>query len=154
MKTLVGSALLLSALMTAPLVGQADDRQPEQPITLVDIVLGLEKQGIAPIVEVSSDDGMWEVEAYHEDIAMELAIDARTGEIISEHRDDADAKPPTDSLPLSQIIKALEKGGYTRLDDISFERRSWEVEASREGQRRELRIDPMDGTVISDRVDD
>lgn len=154
MKTVVGTALLLSALMTAPLVGQAEDRQAEQPKALGDIVLGLEKQGIVPIVEVSFDNGVWEVEAYHEDIAVELDIDARTGDVIAEHRDDADAKPPADSLPLSQIIKGLEKAGYTRLDDISFERRSWEVEASREGQRRELRINPKNGTVISDRVDD
>jgi uncharacterized membrane protein YkoI len=136
------------------MAGQADDRRPAQPKPLLEIVLSLEKQGISPIVEISFDDGVWEVEAYHEDIAMELTVDPSTGEIIAEHRDDADAKPPSGSLPLSQIITTLEKAGYTRVKEISFERRSWEVEASRENQRRELRIDAKDGHVISDRVDD
>jgi uncharacterized membrane protein YkoI len=153
MKTAIGTGMLLAALSTIPLAGQADERSAKSPKSLVDIVVGLEKQGFAPIVEISFDDGAWEVEAYHEDVPMELTIDARSGEIIAEHRDDADAKPPAGSMDLSEIIHALHKRGYD-VDEVSFERRSWEVEASREGQRRELRVDPKDATVISDRIDD
>jgi uncharacterized membrane protein YkoI len=153
-KTAIGTGMLLAALATIPLAGQADDRSTSSPKSLVEIVVRLEKQGFAPTVEISLDDGVWEVEAYREDVPMELTIDARSGEIIAEHRDDADAKPPADSLPLSRILHALQKLGFKDVTEVSFERRSWEVEASREGQRRELRIDPKDATVISDRVDD
>jgi hypothetical protein len=154
MKTAIVIGMLLATLATIPLASEADDRSTSRPRPLVDIVAGLEKQGFKPIVEVSLDDGVWEVEAYHEDLPMELTIDAGSGEIIAEHRDEADTRPPTDSLLLSEIVHAVQKLGYTDVTEISFERRSWEVEASREGQRRELRVDPKDAQVISDRVDD
>ena len=38
--------------------------------------------------------------------------------------------------------------------DISFEGRTWEVEARRDNVKRELRVDPKTGEVISDRADD
>jgi hypothetical protein len=47
----------------------------------------------------------------------------------------------------------LEKSGYSDLNDLSFERQSWEAEATHENERRELRVDPISGKVISDRRD-
>jgi uncharacterized membrane protein YkoI len=105
-------------------------------------------------VEISFDDGVWEVEAYKQDTAFEISLDPTSGEVVSEHRDEGDPKPPADAMPLAKIVQALEKAGYSDLNDISFERKSWEVEATRDNQKRELRIDARDGRVISDRVDD
>jgi uncharacterized membrane protein YkoI len=106
------------------------------------------------IVDVSFDDGVLEVEAYKADVPYELALDPQSGEIISEHRDDAYPKPPAKALLLSTIIEGIEKAGYSNVHDISFEHRTWEAEVRRDGMKRELRIDPETGEVVSDRVDD
>lgn len=97
---------------------------------------------------------MWEVEAYKGETAIELSVNPKTGEVVSEHPDDGDTKPPADALPLSTIIERLEKAGYSDVSDLSFEHQSWEVEATRESKKRELRVDPKSGEVISDRADD
>lgn len=121
---------------------------------LIDVVKSLEEADYAPITEISFDDGVWEVEAYKGDIAYELSIDPETGEVISEHRDNGDPKPPAKSLLLSAIIEAIEKAGYTHVHDVSFEHRIWEAEVRREGMKRELRLDPLTGEIVEDRVDD
>lgn len=128
--------------------------QDQKPKPVVEIVRSLEEADYAPIVDVSYDDGVWEVEAYKADIPYELSIDPVTGEIISEHRDDADPKPPAKSLLLSTIIEGLDKAGYSNLREISFEHRTWEAEVFRDNMKRELRIDPATGEVVSDRIDD
>lgn len=154
MKIYFGLGLLLASLVVVPRASRADEKPPSESKPLVEIVAGLEKQGFAPIVEISFDDGVWEAEAYKDDTAFELSIDPSSGEVVAEHRDDGDAKPPAESMLLSEIIGALEKAGYSDLNDISFEGKSWEVEATHEKQKRELRVDAKNGKVISDRVDD
>ncbi len=144
---LAGLVLTLSGAATASSL-QAQEK------SLIDIVSSLEKDGIGPIVEVEFDDGVWEIEGYRDDIAYEFKVDPKTGKMVSEHRDDTNVKPPADSLRLSEILKKLDQAEYIHIREISFENRSWEVEASRNGQRRELRVDPKDGTVLSDRIDD
>ena len=114
----------------------------------------LEKAGYGPIVDVSLDDGVWEVEAYKDDASLELAIDPKTGKVLSEHRDDTDARPPKDSLKLSQLLRKLEKAGHANIEDVSFERRYWEVETHRDREQHELHVDPRTAEVISDRLDD
>jgi uncharacterized membrane protein YkoI len=121
---------------------------------LVDVVKNLEEADYAPITEISFDDGVWEVEAYKGEIAYELSIDPETGEVISEHRDNGDPKPPAKSLLLSTIIEAIEKAGYTHIHDLSFEHHVWEAEVRRDGIKRELRLDPLTGEIVEDRVDD
>jgi uncharacterized membrane protein YkoI len=147
-------ASIVAAQEVAAVQGQSTVAQDQKDKSIVEIVRNLEEADYAPIVDVSYDDGVWEVEAYKADIPYELSLDPQTGEVISEHRDDADAKPPAKSLLLSTIIEGIEKAGYTDLDDISFEHRTWEAEVRRNGQKRELRVDPATGEVVSDRVDD
>lgn len=124
----------------------------EKPV--IEIVKSLEEADYAPIVDVSYDDGVWEIEAYKGDIAYELSLDPVTGEIISEHRDDADPKPPTNALLLSTILEGIERAGYTDVHEISFEHRTWEAEVRRDGMKREIRVDATTGEIVSDRVDD
>jgi uncharacterized membrane protein YkoI len=125
-----------------------------QQKSILDVVKSLEEADYAPITEISLDDGVWEVEAYKEDIAYELSIDPETGEVISEHRDNGDPKPPAKSMLLSTIIEAIEKAGYTHVHDVSFEHRVWEAEVRRDNMKRELRLDPLTGEIVEDRVDD
>lgn len=66
----------------------------------------------------------------------------------------AHEKPPVDAKPLSEVIKALEAQGYSPITEVSVKRDQWEVEAYKDGVERELRIDPIDGKILSDRLDD
>jgi uncharacterized membrane protein YkoI len=153
MKALMGFSLVFASVAAMPLAS-ADERPPADGTPLFELLEILDEKGYGPVIEVSFDDGVWEVEVYKGDAALEVSVDPAKGEIISEHRDDGDPKPPTDAMPLAKVIAALERAGYTDLNDISFERRSWEVEATRDNQKIELRVDAKDGRVISDRVDD
>lgn len=121
---------------------------------IVEIVEQLEKQGYGPFSELDFDDGYWEIEVYKNDTAYELLIDAQSGEILSEHRDDPEPRPPRDAKPLSQILRSLLDAGYTNIHDVSLERRYWEVEAFRQRSKRELHVHPVTGEIISDRLDD
>jgi uncharacterized membrane protein YkoI len=154
MKFFINSGMLLAVLAVTPLVGFADDRLPANSKPLLEIVTTLEKAGYGPIVDASFDDGNWEVEVYREDTAYELLVNPSTGEVVSEHRDDAEAKPPAGAKLLSEIIKNLIDAGYADVNDVSFEGRTWEVEARRDDVKRELRVNPETAEVISDRADD
>ncbi|MGE3637393.1 MAG: PepSY domain-containing protein [Pirellulales bacterium] len=154
MKFFINSGMLLAALAVTPLVAFADDRLPANSKSLLEIVTTLEKAGYGPIVDASFDDGNWEVEVYRKDTAFELLVNPSTGEVVSEHRDDAEAKPPAGAKLLSEIIKNLVDAGYADVNDVSFEGRTWEVEARRDDVKRELRVNPETAEVISDRADD
>jgi uncharacterized membrane protein YkoI len=146
----VSAALALLAL--APLSGQADPK-PRNSKPIEEIIAQLEKT-YDPIVEISFDDGVWEVEAFKGETAYELAVDPRTGEVISELRDYGEDRPPAGSLSLSAILSLLAKDGYTDVVEIDYERGRWEIEAFRNRQKRELHVDPETGRVTFDRVDD
>ncbi|MEZ6080546.1 MAG: hypothetical protein R3C56_34205 [Pirellulaceae bacterium] len=62
---------------------------------------------------------------------------------MSEHRDDAEQTPPVGSMRLSKLLETVsENGGYQEFDEVSFERRYWEVEVLGDGQKHELHVDP------------
>jgi uncharacterized membrane protein YkoI len=148
--------LMLAAVALAPVAAVSSDAAAPEAIQqpIVKIVRGLEKDGYGPIVDVSMDDGVWEVEAYKGDASLELTVNPDTGKVLSEHRDDADTRPPKDSLKLSELLRKLEKASYTDVEDVSFERRYWEVETHQDGEQHELHVDPKTAEVISDRIDD
>jgi hypothetical protein len=154
MKLQIAAMLFVAALAASPLAGRADETPPAGALTLFDVAKQLEQSKYGPIVDASFDDGNWEIEAYKDDVAFELLVDPSTGSVLSEHRDDAEEMPPAGSKPLSAIISVLLDGGYTDVNDVSFEGRSWEVEARRDGVKRELRVDPTTAEIISDRADD
>lgn len=149
-----GNCLAIAVVAATTIVGRADDRPPTDAKPLVEIIATLEESGYGPIVEAEFDDRNWEIEAFEGDQAYELLIDPLGGEILSKHRDKADDRPPAGSMRLSEIVASLMKAEYADIHDISFEGRSWEVEARRQGVKRELRVEPRTGEVISDRSDD
>ncbi len=78
----------------------------------------------------------------------------------------ASDKPPADALPLSEIISMLEAKGYQPVLEASFDDDSlftdndvsdngvWEIEAIKDGYQRELKVDPLEGVILSDELDD
>ena len=62
--------------------------------------------------------------------------------------------PPHDAQPLSKIVLTLEEQGFTPIVEIEFDDDLWEVEAYKEGDKRELKVDPVSGRIISDQKDD
>ncbi|WP_290583142.1 PepSY domain-containing protein [Ketobacter sp.] len=66
----------------------------------------------------------------------------------------AGERPPAGSKPLVDIIQALEAQGYSPITEISMDNGVWEVEAYKNNEERELRVNPLTGEVVSDRLDD
>lgn len=141
---LVGGASMSAAFADRPSV----DSKP-----MVEIVEQLEEKGYGPFIEISFDDKYWEVEVYKEEAPLELTVDGSTGKILSEHRDDAEPRPPRGGLPLSKVLRGLIRAGYTNVDEVSFERRYWEIESFREDGKHEIHVHPATGELISDRLD-
>ena len=147
------AALLVVSVAASSAAALAQSKKPAGK-TLLEIVAKLEQDGYAPITGVSLDRGQWEIEAQKFRTPLELRVDPASGAIVSEHRDDGDPAPPAGAKKLSEIVRGLVAAGYTDIEEVSFEGRNWEVEATRNGTRRELRVDPTTGSVVSDRVDD
>lgn len=66
----------------------------------------------------------------------------------------ADEIPRHDAQPLSKIVRNLEEQGFSPIVEIEFDDNLWEVEAYKEGDKRELKVDPVSGRIISDQKDD
>jgi hypothetical protein len=62
--------------------------------------------------------------------------------------------PPKNAKPISEIVRTLQEQGYSPFVDIEFEDGKWRVKAYKEGVKRELKIDPVSGKIVSDRKDD
>lgn len=62
-------------------------------------------------------------------------------------------RPPEDSKPLVEIIQMLEAQGYAPITEISMDDGFWEVEAYKNNEERELKVNPSTGEIISDRKD-
>jgi hypothetical protein len=148
---------VLAAASVAPMLALsngATGMANSQPKPLIEVVRGLEKAGFGPIVDVSWDDGAWEVEAYRGNEPLELAVDPYNGKVVSEHRDDAESRPQQEAMKLSKVLLALENAGHSNIEEISFERRYWEVESIVHGAEQELHVDPVTAEIISSRLED
>lgn len=150
---LTSKPLALSAGVVLTLSAAFADQPPSGAKPVVEIVERLEHQGFGPFAEISFDDGVWEVEVYKDDAPLELAIDAESANILSEHRDDAEPRPPRDALSLSRLLRQLEKAGYGAISEVSFERRFWEIETLRPDGKHEIHVNPATGEIINDRLD-
>ncbi|TWT65148.1 PepSY domain-containing protein [Allorhodopirellula solitaria] len=145
-------ASLAALLPVGHVIGQTATRQPKP---IVEIVKGLEADGYGPFNEVSMDHQNWEVEAIKDRVSYELTVDAKTGEVLGQHRDDPDTQPPANAMPLSKVLqKIIENTAYDEIDEVSFERRYWEVEVYQDLQQHELHVDPVTARIVSDRLDD
>ncbi|BAQ63634.1 hypothetical protein GM3709_399 [Geminocystis sp. NIES-3709] len=67
----------------------------------------------------------------------------------------ADDKPPRNAKPLSEIIKNLENTGYSPIVDVDYDdNQGWEIKAYRNNQKRELKVNPVSGDILSDKQED
>ena len=153
LNSLVAAALIpVGIYSAADVTGQAPSNQA---LSMVEVVQRLEKDGYGPFTELSMDDGNWEVETRKQGESVELTVDPTSGKVLAEHRDDPETAPPAGAMLLSQLLQTvLDNGGYKNFDEVSFERRYWEIEVYKDGRKRELHVDPTTAKVIADRVDD
>lgn len=63
-------------------------------------------------------------------------------------------KPPSDIKKLSEIVLILEKAGFDPISEIEFDDGHWEIDAYRNGEKREVHVDPRTGEITKDRKDD
>lgn len=75
------------AAVTAAQASAKDEKPPPGAMALSAIVTKLEQQGYVPVVDVSLDDGHWEVEAYKEGKRWDLEVDPNSGEIVNVKED-------------------------------------------------------------------
>jgi len=81
--------LLLAAVAACALQpALADEKPPPGAMALSMVLTQLEQQGYTPIIDVSLDNGRWEVEAYKGSEKRELQVDPNSGEILSDNPDD------------------------------------------------------------------
>lgn len=143
----------LTAAIGLTLSAALADQPPTDARPVVEIVEQLERQGYGPFTEISFDDGVWEVEVYKDDVSCELAVDPKSAKVLSEHRDDAEPRPPREALSLSRLLRQVEQAGYESISEVSFERRYWEIESFRSDGKHEIHVNPATGEVVNDRLD-
>ncbi|WP_069947405.1 PepSY domain-containing protein [Microbulbifer aggregans] len=88
MKRTIALALAIAGATLSPLAA-ADKKPPPGAMALSTVLTTLEQQGYTPIVEVSLDDGRWEIEAFKEGKPVKVKVDPNTAEILSEEPDDS-----------------------------------------------------------------
>ncbi|MFG0265247.1 MAG: PepSY domain-containing protein [Rhodopirellula sp. JB055] len=158
MKPLLLTTLIASTILPLGLTGPqivSGQTAGGTRLSLVKMVQSLEQDGYGPFTEVSMDDGNWEVETQKGNESVELMVDPSSGKVLSEHHDDPDTPPPADAMPLSKLLQTVMENSHTQdIDEVSFERRYWEIEGVRNGQKRELHVDPITAKIIADRIDD
>ncbi len=90
MKIKSALAMLLAAVAPASLassIADADERPSMVVKPLVEIITMLEAEGYSPITEISMENGIWEVEAYKDNVERELRVNPLTGQILSERNE-------------------------------------------------------------------
>jgi hypothetical protein len=65
----------------------------------------------------------------------------------------ADEMPPKNAVPLSEIATSLEGQGYSPIVEMSIDKGVWEIEAYSTEGKRELKVNPLTGEILSDRPD-
>ena len=63
-------------------------------------------------------------------------------------------RPPEGSKPLSEIVLKLEQAGYGPFEEVEFDDGRWEIDVYRNGEKRELHVDPETGEITRDKKDD
>lgn len=67
----------------------------------------------------------------------------------------ANDKPPQNAKPLSEIIKMLEMKGYSYITDVDFDDDDgWEIDGYRNGEKMEVRVNPISGKITYEKRDD
>ncbi len=137
-------AVLATALaLSAPLAAQeAGNAAAADTLTKPQVQAMLETKGYTKVHDIEFDNGMWEAEAESADGRnVDVRLDPRSGTI---YPDDAVAE-----LGEADIRARLAAAGYTDVKDVEFDDGMWTAEADNaQGQRMELKLDPVTGEVV------
>lgn len=148
-------ALTLIPASLFPAVTTQGQTKSDTRLSMIDVVQRLESDGYGPFTELSLDNGNWEIEVRKQAESLELIVDPASGRVISEHRDDSEIAPPGNSMKLSQLLKTVAQDEtYQRFEEVSFERRYWELEVFKDGRKWELHVDPVTARIVAERADD
>ena len=123
-------------------------------LSAADITARLLALGYSSVRAIGFDDGKWEVEARHPaGYWVEAYLDARTGDILREWREDAPgASGPF--LTAAEVTSRLAALGYTQIRPIKIDDGKWEVEARNpRGHRVELYVDARTGVILREERD-
>jgi hypothetical protein len=106
--------------------------------------------GYTPTGDVELDDGVYEIEATDASgRRIEVHVDAGTGEILSP------LQPGQVALTIDQIRAGLARAGYADVRELERDDGYWHAEVrGADGLERELRLHPLSGAIVSDRVED
>ncbi|KUJ81590.1 PepSY domain-containing protein [Microbulbifer flavimaris] len=89
MKSAIALALLIAGAALSPITIADEKRPPPGAMALSTVLTKLEQQGYTPIVEVSLENGQWEIEAFKEGEPVKLKVDPNTSDILSEQPDES-----------------------------------------------------------------
>lgn len=118
----------------------------------------LQRAAYRNIRDIEFDDGFWEAEARKSTgEKVELVLHPLTLEVLSEAGEYGvnDGAAGGSRLAASEIRAALEAAGYRNIHDLEFDDGVWEADAINAAhQRVELKIDPLGGQVLREKLDD
>lgn len=105
--------------------------------------------GFTDLREVEFDDGVWEVRATGADgRRVTVHVDPADGTILSP------APAGATRLDLAQVMQRLASAGYTDVREVERDDGFWQAEVrDGSGLRREVRVHPVSGAIVSDRID-
>ena len=105
--------------------------------------------GFTDIREVEYDDGVWEIRATGADgRRVTVHVDPADGTILSP----APAGAPR--IELAEVMQRLAAAGYTDVREVERDDGFWQAEVrDGTGVRREVRVHPVSGAIVSDRID-
>ncbi|MCA0901137.1 PepSY domain-containing protein [Microbulbifer agarilyticus] len=91
MKNVKNSLLAVTLGGIAAVAAAQDDTKDKKPppgaMALSMVLTKLEQQGYTPVVEVTLEQGRWEIEAYKEGKKWDLEVDPNSGEILEMKED-------------------------------------------------------------------
>jgi hypothetical protein len=151
MRAILGMGSVLS-LVTGLAVAGGLPPQDAKPLS--EVLAAVETHGISAISDVSFDDGVWEIEGYRGQQPVELHVHPQSLAIISEHPDEPHERPSAGGLSAAAVAKHLEQAGYGPILDLEWDHTQWDAEAMNQNGRRDLKISPQTGKVLSDRAED
>jgi hypothetical protein len=144
-------ALVLSPLAAS--VAWSDEIPPRSAMPLSAVLKSLTKAGYEAVTEVSFDDGLWEVEVLQRGEPLGLRVHPDTAQVLRKYPDEPHPRLSAEQPSLAFIARRLEKAGYTPIKKAEFESGTWEVEALRGRDLRELIVD-ANGKIIRDQRED
>lgn len=138
-------------------VGRPDNQH--NLATTQQVVQHLQQLGYQRVHDVKLDDGFWEAEAYNQaGFEVDLTLHPISLAVLTEVVEGLGNATPgvgNDYLSATEVRAGLEAAGYSRIHDLDFDDGYWEADATNSlGQRVELRIDPISGAVLREKLDD